>query len=98
MDKNEARRVLKEELSKYKKRSYADLLKIADEPETYELTTESGNWYQIEIVVLSHDKLNGNLAILGNIDDGCFHAFFPLSAGFDMTQDGKVLEGDSEES
>ena len=83
MDKKEAKRIITEQLEKYRSKSYQELIQLIDtEPITYELTSNSNTKYQIEIEAFWDDKPNGNMRVIGYIDDGGFRAFSPLSDDF----------------
>lgn len=79
MDKKEARRILAQELAKYRRETYADLQRLFKEVDAYEVTAPSGANYQIEIQAVWDDKPNGNLRVMGGIDDGGLRAYAPLT-------------------
>jgi hypothetical protein len=91
MDKAEAKGVLAKELEVWRTRSYSDLLEFLDRPTTKEVLAESGIKYQIEIQVFWDDKPNGNLRVLGSIDDGGWRAFAPMSNDFILAPDGSFV-------
>jgi hypothetical protein len=48
----------------------------------YQKVGKSGAEYQIEIQVFWDDRINGDLRVIGSIDDGKLRAFFPLTLDF----------------
>jgi len=73
MNEREARTILTERVASYRKMSYQELASLIDaEPETGEITGPSGELYQIEIEVFWDDKPDGNIRVLGGIDE-CPH-------------------------
>ena len=91
VDKVEARIVLKAELDKYRARAYSDLLGM-DEPDTYVVTADSGVSYQLEIQVFWDGEPDGNIRVLGSIDDGGWRALAPVSRDFIMAPDGTFVD------
>lgn len=92
MDKAEARDLLAKELEKWRARSYADLSSYIDaEAFTKEVKGQSGVTYQIEIEVFWDSKPQGDLRVLGAIDDGGWRAFVPLSDDFILSPDGSFV-------
>ena len=80
MDREEALSLLDAHLARYRKLSYAELAaKIGDE-EFPEVVGPSGAAYQIDIQVCWDHKPNGDIRVLGAIDDGGLRAFMPLSS------------------
>jgi hypothetical protein len=93
MDHPEARRLLLQQLSKYRQMSYAELAALVGETEIGELAGESGTRYQFEIDFVwdSPKKPNDIVRVLGSIDDGGIRAFVPLTEGFLMAPDGTLV-------
>ena len=88
MDKAEAKLILEQELSRYRERSYEELLSLIGQSETFERTSPSGTNYQIEMQVFFDDiKAKRDLRVLGNIDDGGWRAIAPLCADFIVAPD-----------
>ena len=80
MDRSEALKLLNAKLDDYRKLSYAELAaKIGDE-EVVEVTGPSGTVFQIEIQITWDGKPNGDVRVLGAIDDGGWRAFLPLTS------------------
>ena len=92
MNTVEAKSLLENELSRYRKRSYAELLSLLDQPETFERVSQSGTVYQIEIeVFFDDDSQRSTLRVSGTIDDGGLRAFSPLCDDFLIAPDGSFV-------
>jgi hypothetical protein len=91
MNTIEAKSLLKNELSRYRKRSYAELLSLLGHPETFERVSPSGAIYQIEMEVFFDDNSRSTLRVSGAIDDGGWRAFSPLCDNFLMAPDGSFI-------
>jgi hypothetical protein len=88
MNSDEALAILNAKLDDYRKMSYADLAaKIGDE-EFPEVVGPSGTEYQIEIHVTWDHKPDGDIRVMGTIDDGTFRgAFKPVCSDLIVTPD-----------
>lgn len=83
MDKKEAKQVILAVLEPFRAKPYAELIQMIDaEPVTGERASSSGKQYQIEIQVFWDNKPNGNIRVIGEIDDGGWRAYFPLTEDF----------------
>lgn len=51
----------------------------------------SGKEYQFEIIVYWDDKPNGDVRVIGNVDDGGWRAYFPLGTSFLKAPDGTFI-------
>jgi len=91
MNKEEAKVVLSKLLADYKAKSYNDLRYLLNKQDTSEVTANSGAKYQIEIQAVWDDKTDGNLRIMGSIDDGGMRAFMPLTDDFIITPNEKFV-------
>lgn len=91
MNKEEAEVVLSKLLAGYKANSYSDLLRLLNTQDTSEVTADSGATYQVEFQAVWDDKEDGNLRIMGCIDDGGMRAFMPLTDDFIMTPNGEFV-------
>lgn len=95
MDIEEARKLLQNELLKFRARDYSELRSSLGNQGCWEVMGASGTTYQVEVDVLLDEpgKDRGNLRILGTIDDGTLRAAFkPVSEQFIVTLDGRVLD------
>lgn len=80
MEHQEALYLLNTKLDEYRRFSYTELAsKIGDE-EVVEVTGPSGTAYQIEIQIVWDGKPNGDVRVLGAIDDGGWRAFLPMTS------------------
>ena len=91
VDKEKAKDILTKELEAYRKQSYEDLLRLINTQDTQEVTGHSGTVYQLEFQAVWDGKKDGNLRIIGAIDDGGLRAFTPLTEGFIIAQDGSFI-------
>lgn len=93
MNKTEAKQILNKELENYRARPYSELIKMINaEPRTYELTSPSGTWYQLEIQAFWDGKPHGDIRVIGSIDNGGWRAFVPISEGFIKSADEKFVD------
>lgn len=91
MDKEKARAVLLETLRPYRAKSYADLRDLIGEIDVYQIENPDGADFQIEVQVFWDHKPDGNICVLGGIDDGGWSAFCPLSESFFLAPDGSFV-------
>ena len=91
MDKQEAKELLSETLTRYRKLSYVDLVAKIDQDDHLEVTGSSGAQYQIEIQVFWDNKPSGDVRVMGAIDDGGLRAFVPLTDDFIVSPDGRFI-------
>ena len=80
MDREEALGLLKAKLDEYLQMPYAELASTVGTNQVVEVGGPSGAEYQIEIQVLWDHKPNGDIRVMGAIDDGGLRAFMPLSS------------------
>ena len=91
MDKERAVKLLAEQLQSYRGKSYSDLKGMIGDLAAYEVPNPDGDEFQIEIEVRWDGKPNGDIRVLGAIDDGGWSVFSPLSDSFIMTPEGTFL-------
>ncbi|MBA2735090.1 MAG: hypothetical protein H0U54_19780 [Acidobacteria bacterium] len=93
MDKVEAKLILEQELLRYRKRSYDELLSLIDHSETFLRSSPSGTNYQIQMKVF-FDNINAqrDLRVMGAVDDGGWRAFIPLCEDFIIAPDGSFVD------
>ena len=91
MNKEEARGILGRELGKYRGRSFAELKRLLEVQETFELTGESGAVYGLEFQAVWDDRKKTTLRVMGSIDDGRWSAFHPLTESFLIRADGSFV-------
>ena len=92
MDRQEAREFLEQHLGRYQSKGYTALLRLLHEPDSFELQAASGTSYQIEISAVWDGKADGDLRIMGAIDDGSFwRSIASLCADFIIRPDGTFV-------
>lgn len=92
MDKEEAAAVLAEQLGLYRNKSYAALKQLIGQVDACEVVTPGDTLYQIEIQVFWDDKPDGDIRVIGAIDDGGWRAFSPLTDSFFLAPDGSFVD------
>jgi hypothetical protein len=92
MDRIEALTLLESELARYRSRRYAELVQLLDEPVTADVTGPSGVVYQLEFQAFWDDGKDGNLRVIGSIDDGGWRAFVPLTRDFLVTPEDRFVD------
>jgi len=92
MNREEALTVLNAKLDEYSKISYVNLAARIGHEEVVELTGASGTEYQIEIQVTWDHKPNGDIRVMGAIDDGGLRAFLPLCSDLIVRPDDNDLD------
>lgn len=93
MNTVEARSLLENELSRYRERSYSELLSLLEQPKTSERVSPSGTIYQIEVEVFFDDDSKSTLRVSGAIDDGGWRALSPVCDDFLIAPDGSFVGG-----
>lgn len=90
MNESEARVILQGELAKYREWSYNELVaRIGVEPFRTEIA-KGDALYQVEIDVIWDVDPDGDVRVLGSIDDGGWRAFAPLCDDFIKASDGST--------
>jgi hypothetical protein len=87
MDKVEAKKLLAERVADLRGRSYSDLLRRMDAPETVEIVGPSGTRYQVETQVWWDAKRGEALRVVVSIDDFGWRSFVPMSFSFVKSAD-----------
>ena len=90
MNNVEAKAILEDELRRYRARSYSELVELLDEEYRAEMRGPSGATYQVEVQLFWDDQPNGELRVMGSIDDGGWRAFIPLTDGFVLAPNGTI--------
>jgi hypothetical protein len=72
MDKEYEKKLLTNELNKFRTKKYSELYKELDKTINYQLIISPNEKYQIEIQIFYDDKKTKNIRVLGSIDDGTF--------------------------
>lgn len=92
MDKKEAINIIEKELSNLRSKSYLELRKmISDDPIVKEIKSEYYQKCKIEITALWDDEPNGNIRIIGSINDLNCRSLRPLSKNFIISPSGDLL-------
>ena len=91
MDKTEAKKILTEQLERYRKRSHAELTQLIDQQETLTVVGASGTEYGLEFEAFWDGEPGEDLRVIGSIDDGGWRAFKPLNDDFIMRNDGSFV-------
>jgi hypothetical protein len=93
MDKGEAKALLQAEMEKYGLRGYLSLRQLVGDIDAYEVRGPSGTQYQFEVQAVWDARPNGNLRVIGSIDDGgLLSAFAPLTDSFILAPGGEFLD------
>ena len=83
MNTEEATKIVRQELMKYRRRPYVELCRLAETRlPTVVIKGESGTEYQVVIQVHWDGKRGGDIRVIGLIDDGGWRAFVPLAEDF----------------
>ena len=83
MNIKEATSIVREELTKYRSRPYAELSRLVGERiPTLVVKGPTGAQYQLVVQVHWDGKPGGDIRVVGLIDDGGLRAFVPWSEDF----------------
>ena len=83
MNKEEAIKLINNELNKFREKSYSELITMIDgDPITGEIEGTDGKKYQFEIQAYWDGTPDSDVRIMGSIDDGGWRAFSPLTESF----------------
>jgi hypothetical protein len=91
MDKSEAGELLRSHLNPWRIRSYRELADRIGETDRLEVSGASETQYQVTIQVFWDSRPDGDIRVVGSIDDGGWRAFLPLSDSFIKAPDGDGL-------
>jgi hypothetical protein len=91
VNEQEAKNLLYEHLKEFRRRPYAELVALLEQPQTAEISGTSGTKYQLEVQVFWDGPRNGNVRVLGSIDDGGLRAFVPLTDSFILGPSGVFI-------
>ncbi len=90
MNREEALGLLNVKLNDYRRMTHAELAAKVGEEDISEVVGPSGTAYQIEILVTWDHKPNGDVRVLGSIDDGTLRgAFKPVCGDFLVSGEGQ---------
>jgi hypothetical protein len=91
MDNAEAMSVLAREMARYRATAYAELVRLLGETTHIDTDGPSGTTYQVEVEIMWDGPSNGDLLVMGAIDDGGWRAFLPLTDSFILRPDGTFV-------
>lgn len=92
MNNEEAIAVLDEELAKFRSEPYENLVtRMTTGSLHFERTAPNGTKYQVQIQVFWDDRRDGNVRVLGSIDNGGWRAFVPVNRDFIKAPDGSFV-------
>jgi hypothetical protein len=91
MDTLEARSLLHDQVTCYRARSFGELLRLLDTPDTFEVTAPSGTIYQFEVQAIWDDRTKEHLRVLIAIDDGGWRALAPMTDDFIIDNNGSFV-------
>ena len=92
MDKSEAAEILQDHVSQYRAKPYAELKCLIGDVQVHDAVGASGAEYTLEFDVLWDSNTDGDIRVIGAIDDGTFpSAFSPLSDDFILSPDGRFV-------
>jgi hypothetical protein len=91
MNKDEATEIVRQELTKYRTRPYVELsLLVGTRLPTRVIKGASGTEYQVAIQIRWDGKADGDIRVIGSIDDAGWRAFVPLSEDFITSSDDVI--------
>ena len=91
MDKVAANHILRDRLERYRRLSYEDLRQLLGSVQIEAIVDSTGVSYQIEVQFFWDDRPNGDIRVIGCIDDGGLRAFVPLSDSFIKAPSGAFV-------
>jgi hypothetical protein len=91
MDKSEAIELLRNYLNPWRTRSHQELASRIGETDRLQVSGASETQYQVTIQVFWDSKPQGDIRVVGSIDDGGWRVFLPLSDSFIMAPDGSFV-------
>ena len=93
MNKEEARQLLEIKLNELKNLKFEEFSEwvLNKRVEVYEIKGSSGDQYQVEVEAHWDHEKNGDIRVLGSIDNGTFRAAFtPICADFLVSKSGET--------
>lgn len=83
MNNDEARLIVRQELMKYRSRPYVELSPLVGaQIPTLVVKAASGADYQVVIQIHWDGKCDGDIRVVGLVDDGGWRAFMPVAEDF----------------
>lgn len=90
MNNKEARSILTESLVEYRSKTYKELQYLLESEEAFEVKADSGKNYYLDFRAVWVSDKGGNIRIIGEIHDGGWRSYLPLTNSFILTPDGKL--------
>jgi len=84
MNKDEARRIIREELAQLEGLTYAVAVGRIGEHSVRELRSAEGNLYRVETRFSWDDEQGGDVRVSVSVDDGGWRSYFPLTEGLSI--------------
>jgi hypothetical protein len=92
INKSEALETLRREMTGWRTRSYDELSSLVGaEKHSFETTGPNNTLYYVTVEAFWDSRPNGNVRVLGCVDDGAWRAFVPLSDSFIVAPDGTFV-------
>ena len=91
MNHEEARALLRQHLEGYRRRPYAELVRLLGQPQVTQLNGASDVTYQVEVEIFWDARPGGAIRVLGSIDDGGWRALKPLCDDFILAPNGTFV-------
>ncbi len=94
MNKKEAKQIIQNELEQFRNKPYSELVQMINaEPIDYERIGPNDQKYGIEIQAFWDGKKDGDIRVIGAIDDGSrWRLFHPLTEDFIKTPDNEFID------
>lgn len=93
MNNKEALELLNKELQGFREVDYATLVDRIGDTHVVERTGASGVEYQVDIEVMWDGRPDGDVMVMGSVDDGGLRAFAPLTRTFIKSPKNEFVDG-----
>jgi len=98
MNNEEAKKLLRVAIQKYRDKTYSELELLVESDlklqhsHHEEIKIKNSAQYQIQITAIWDDKKKKNIRVIGTIDDGGWRAFIPLTEDFIVNKNGEYID------
>jgi hypothetical protein len=92
VDGTEASDLLRQQLRAWRSRAYQELVDQVGESHQSDVKGLSGTGYQVSVQVIWDGDPQGDIRVIGSIDDGGWRVFVPLTDAFIMAPDGSFVD------
>ena len=92
MDKMEARRILSERLARYRPLSYKELVGRIGNVDRENIPRTGIEPWQLVFEFFWDNPPNGDIRVMGSIDDGGFRTFVPMTDSFIKAPSGEFVD------